>query len=1034
MASYVEIPGKLDWALAFQRTGKFPLDRSSMFESYADAVLYAAGAGDDSRALGGSSYVGQIITVYENDVVTVYKINADRTLGEVGRATSGDNKSITLNDEGILALTGFDAATNGMQLRVKVDAETSEKSLEWYTPDTSTVDGLAATLNALVATVGKPAEGEEEATGMVKDIADLKVDVASINTKLTGALHYKGSCAFADLPVASETVTVEVGDVWNVTDAGGTDAHGQEIHAGDNVIWNGTGWDVSTGVIDLSAYSNTEQVDAKIDALKTDLEAKIDEVANAATQVEASETNGNIKVDGNEVTVYTLPIAGEETVGGIKVAAAGTADKVVLDENGVASIAKVSADKVDGVVDEAAKVTHTLKMGEKTFDGSADVTFTSDDIPLPTKVVTNETYGTDTVAGAVKSSAEKDQIAIGTDGKMNLNTVSATKIDGVVDEAAKVTHTLTMGEKTFDGSADVTFTTDDLPLPDNLVKKTDLATEDVVGLVKGSTEKDKVAVAEDGTMKLNTVSADKIDGTVAKAADADKLGGIAAADVFVADSETNLTSQVKSAAAAVKLKEAQDITLSGDVTGTAKFDGSAAAEITATLADTGVTAGKYAKVTVDSKGRVTAGEALTAEDIPEITLDKVTDAGALAAKDKVARTDIDADFEAQVAELETKAHTHENKTVLDGISTAKVTAWDAAATAVDGKADKATTLAGYGIEDAYTKAEVDGKLSSVLHYKGTVDTYDELPVESDDVTIEVGDVYNVATAGGTDSQGTAIKAGDNVAWNGTGWDVLAGTVDLSAYDTRAQAEEKLAAAKTELQSNIDAATDRLDTLESTVGDADSGLVKDVAALKTSEATQNTKIADLETVVGKAATDDEIATGLVKVAEDNTREVAELKRIVGHSELGLVKDVADLQTAVETLNGDEETEGSVAKTVQDAVDVVDTKVDTKQDKVIYQTVTVTTDMATECDDSEPGNYKYEITVTPWNLVGDYKADVTPIIADASMNKAVVAATFMPMAVTTNTATEEAAGTLTVTLYSMNALTVEMPVAMTLTKID
>ena len=90
-----------------------------------------------------------------------------------------------------------------------------------------------------------------------------------------------------------------------------------------------------------------------------------------------------------------------------------------------------------------------------------------------------------------------------------------------------------------------------------------------------------------------------------------------------------------------------------------------------------------------------------------------------------------------------------------------------------GKADKATTLAGYGITDAYTKTEVDGKLTSALHYKGSKDTYAELPTSGN----EVGDMWNIVTADASHS----VKAGDNVAWNGTTWDVMAGYVDLSAY-------------------------------------------------------------------------------------------------------------------------------------------------------------------------------------------------------------------------------------------------------------
>lgn len=68
-----------------------------------------------------------------------------------------------------------------------------------------------------------------------------------------------------------------------------------------------------------------------------------------------------------------------------------------------------------------------------------------------------------------------------------------------------------------------------------------------------------------------------------------------------------------------------------------------------------------------------------------------------------------------------------------------------------------------------TKADI----SSVFKYKGSVETYADLPQSAQ----QVGDVYNVESA----DSAHGIKAGDNVAWNGTAWDVLSGTVDLSNY-------------------------------------------------------------------------------------------------------------------------------------------------------------------------------------------------------------------------------------------------------------
>ena len=71
-------------------------------------------------------------------------------------------------------------------------------------------------------------------------------------------------------------------------------------------------------------------------------------------------------------------------------------------------------------------------------------------------------------------------------------------------------------------------------------------------------------------------------------------------------------------------------------------------------------------------------------------------------------------------------------------------------------------------------------VASALIYKGTVANFAGLPTSN----LKIGYVYNITAAGGTDANGTAIKAGDNVAYNGTGWDVLAGTQDLSAYVTQ----------------------------------------------------------------------------------------------------------------------------------------------------------------------------------------------------------------------------------------------------------
>lgn len=52
--------------------------------------------------------------------------------------------------------------------------------------------------------------------------------------------------------------------------------------------------------------------------------------------------------------------------------------------------------------------------------------------------------------------------------------------------------------------------------------------------------------------------------------------------------------------------------------------------------------------------------------------------------------------------------------VNSGITSGKVSAYDGYASTISGKADKATTLSGYGITNAYTKTETDTAISTAI--------------------------------------------------------------------------------------------------------------------------------------------------------------------------------------------------------------------------------------------------------------------------------------------------------------------------------
>ena len=321
-------------------------------------------------------------------------------------------------------------------------------------------------------------------------------------------------------------------------------------------------------------------------------------------------------------------------------------------------------------------------------------------------------------------------------------------------------------------------------------------------------------------------------------------------ELYVGDAEGNVKIVKGGASGAVesadKLTVPRNIAISGDGTGSTTFDGSQDVTISLALSDTAVTAGTYTKVTVDSKGRVTKGENIAISDVTglsnkiteiegkittaegeidalqssqgtmETALEGKADKGDSLADygitDAYTKTEVDGKVSDLTSQLGTANEAIESlETTIGGKADKSTTlagygikdaytkgetdgllAGKASTTVVEGKADKSTTLAGYGIEDAYTKTEVDAKVSSVYKYKGSVANEGALPQE-DQV---VGDVYNVE------------DTGMNVAWDGTKWDKLGSTVDLSAYMTTETANSTFATITT-----VNGKADKATTLE-----------------------------------------------------------------------------------------------------------------------------------------------------------------------------------------------------------------------------
>lgn len=186
---------KLDWAMSFQRTRKFPIDRSGWFNSYADAVAYAKGDGSDERGIGKTRYIGQIISVVENDEVKIYKILADSTLEEVGAGKGLGSVTAENYTEAISLAT----ADNVGQIIYVKSAETIDETK--YDAGAYIVSGVGTVMKLAQSSAsgnvaGDIADLQQSVSDVKKDVSTNKDAIATINEKIStinGAADVTGS-------------------------------------------------------------------------------------------------------------------------------------------------------------------------------------------------------------------------------------------------------------------------------------------------------------------------------------------------------------------------------------------------------------------------------------------------------------------------------------------------------------------------------------------------------------------------------------------------------------------------------------------------------------------------------------------------------------------------------------------------------------------------------------------------------------------------------------------------------------------------
>ncbi|OHX10233.1 hypothetical protein BI347_20760 [Chromobacterium sphagni] len=183
-----------------------------------------------------------------------------------------------------------------------------------------------------------------------------------------------------------------------------------------------------------------------------------------------------------------------------------------------------------------------------------------------------------------------------------------------------------------------------------------------------------------------------------------------------------------------RLKTPRNLAMTGDGSWSVTFDGSGNVSGALTLANSGVTAGSYGMVTVDAKGRVAAGRQMTAADVPALDWNKIASGkpstlAGYGIADAASKAELQAAIDGVVAGAPGALNTLQKlATALDNDASFAANLTKKLA----GKADKASTLAGYGITDAATKAELQAAISNVIAgAPGALDTLQELAAALD---------------------------------------------------------------------------------------------------------------------------------------------------------------------------------------------------------------------------------------------------------------------------------------------------------------
>lgn len=698
-AAYMALP------MNIKRGNPIPLDTTAVWYNKTELETYAAS--------GATAYVGQILTLVADSKCEAYMIsNEAGTLIKLASTTaSGDLAADVATLRGQVAdliskvgkaAQGGVSATGLYALIDEVKALAEGKVASVDAADRSITIGGTAT--APIVGVAISADGGNALSlasdGLKVTIPEVTIpeySLKKLDTATTGmSASYQltkdgaGIGAVIDIPkdmmVKSGSVqTYEAGSLpAGVTEAGtyivlvlnDTAETKLYINVG-NLIEYVTSGSAEGDMVFININPQTHKVTATITdgtvteaKLHADVKAKLAKAVSAVQSVTESTKNGNISVDGTDVTVHGLQDAAYATVSSLNATAQGYATAVQTALEGIPADDSDAA-TIAGAKKYADEKASAAKTGaEATAKGYVDA-LTLEDAPVAKHVVTAVTQTNGQIAVTRRALVADDIPEIGMSKVSGLSDALAGKQATLVFETEYNSGTnkaATMQDVNTAKSAvvgDSSTDTADSNTVAGAKKYADGVKSSVIGASGDNSDAntiygakayaDAVASGAQGSLKGNeSDTSDKITiyGT-RKYAEEKASAAQAAAEKTAADALTPVSAQVDTNKAAIE-------TLNGTGTGSVS---KAITDKVATLSNTdAAVAGEFVTEVKETDGIVAVKRAkLAASDIPALTHDKISDWGTELAKKQDTLTIADS-YNAETNPVATK------KTVTDAVA------------------------------------------------------------------------------------------------------------------------------------------------------------------------------------------------------------------------------------------------------------------------------------------------------------------------------------------------------------------------------